>query len=496
MNALRTYTKYYNKNILLGGNISTNEHCKVIEFIAKFMRMIAKMVEYIRMKNDCYIKCIKCGYVLYVIQNNCPNCNAQIKSSMVEFEPVLGYHFDDKYFTMTLIQKKDKIEIERALKYEKMSNVIEKLDDAQNEPCARFEISMNRDVSLINSEFREFFEQSQCVRTTILLTYFLTGKITIRDDENYKDIVSRKINELIKNTYGSMVIKKDYKELKTFFNLFVKLQNEQDRNMQGHLYSLINENEMKLKLELLNRQKTKLLHECEKMKTKKGMLVFFMNFSGTIHEINKTGIIHYGNNKPFGGHVFSIGKRNDEYLLLQSDYYNTTLSELLTDKSQVYVSKEKYEQIISWFLNFEYDRQIMSNEIPAYSETYTNITKYFLTTKHINYAKIKILYDLLFGKFHNLQNYAKETDVAVGQIIFDVQFIEQDISNTCYSKLYDFLYLVNYHVNLEKKGFITTNVDTEIHDHILIMLSTLYTLSIMTQYDRNNNLSIEPQYKK
>jgi hypothetical protein len=257
---MKKYAKYNNKNILIGGNKpSTNEYCKVIEFVAKFMRMIVKMIEYLRERNDCYVKCAKCNYVLYSIINrwNCPNCNEIIKTKLQEFAP--GQLFNKAHLTLTLTIKAqaNKNDIDRSLKYEKMANIIEKLDDAQNEPCAQFEISQNRNVSLITSEHKEFFKQSQCVRTMLLLVYFLTGKVAARDDKNYADIVKNHINALITNYYKDhgVAMNEKYKNIKNFLDLTIRLIQEKNPQTQKFLYPLIqSEMEMKLKIDLLNRQ--------------------------------------------------------------------------------------------------------------------------------------------------------------------------------------------------------------------------------------------------
>jgi hypothetical protein len=234
-------------------------------------------------------------------------------------------------------------------------------------------------------------------------------------------------------------------------------------------------------------------------------------------------------NRIIDSHSFMIAKKNNnEYMVIQSDYYNISLSEMMTSyQENVYIDSVKLDQIKNWFHNFDKKK---------------NPCEY-----------LEVLFRLLLG---DLVNIVCKDNPDADTIIWDIDFHEQKLNESlCYSYIYDFLYFSKY-IFIDKASTImpllqqkinftfsspppppppynrslnglppqqqprqqqqsppeygkpfyihnpqlseprATNqmyfygepddpdyIITEIQEHIRIMLSSLYTLNILTQYN-------------
>jgi len=150
-----------------------------------------------------------------------------------------------------------------------------------------------------------------------------------------------------------------------------------------------------------------------------GCLTINLILNGSFHSKND---IDYS-------HVFMIVKKNEKYMILQSDYYNTTLSEqLIYNMDNNLIDESKLNQIQNLLENIHYDNQ------PYVWE----------------YQTIKELSHLLFGKFdyepyNNQQHkiYDNELSNAYGpsSILIGAEYREFKQEHLCYSYLNDFLTL-------------------------------------------------------
>jgi len=464
----KKYKKYREK--IIGG--SRGEHCKTIEFVAKFMPYIVTLLTIIYHKHKSYNHCLNCKYVFYLDHEECPSCKQ--KTSITN--PI----------NITSNTKK------KVMSFEKYGNSIKDLInqfDDNNINSSSFNIDEKR-IFTKSSEFREFNDNSRCVTTTILLVYFISGHIIDFDSNKKHNISLSPMPTTILEKYIEKYTKK-----------YTEKYTENPTKYQSMSPKITDEIkiENELKQSKLQKFKTMTIENFEKLDenaSNNPILIIHMKFIGTFYETNNNKLDKLDD----GGHMFILTKRHDgQYLILQSDYYNTTLSEQLTfNKNYFIIDKNKLDDIKQCFLNIEYSKKYKSDSLNGIV-----IPQELLNSNLIEYSQIHNIYKELLGPFLSKQE-IKDSTLGVGEFACTQLIIHPSSNILCYNYLYNFLHLTRYHLiydklytrEILKKYDIDDMQIDEYCEYIRTMISVLYSLNIKTQYEQNNAYSYEkPRYK-